>query len=158
MSSLLHSLFASNVAAQQSQGLNANVAQQQQGYGQAIQSSALPAQGVMSQQYSQYAQNAALSGQQQLYNTGSGKTQTGNIVGHHYSPATSTEIDHEAYNVSIATLLDLWVTRYGNEWINLEVVDEDQFFQLAYRRLKQMGQLEVHYLTDRARYVCRKPK
>ena len=66
--------------------------------------------------------------------------------------------EHEAFNTSVATLLDLWLTRYGNEWIDLEDIEKDEFFAIAYKRLKQMGELEQHYLTDRARYVCRKPE
>ena len=66
--------------------------------------------------------------------------------------------EHEAFNTSIATLLDLWVTRFGNEWIDLDDIEKDEFFAIAYKRLKQMGELEQHYLTDRARYVCRKPE
>lgn len=66
--------------------------------------------------------------------------------------------EHEAFNTPINTLLDLWLTRYGNEWIDLEDIEKDEFFAIAYKRLKQMGELEQHYLTDRARYVCRKPE
>ena len=64
----------------------------------------------------------------------------------------------ELLTTPLPTLIDLWVARFGNEWVDLETVDDDAFFSMAYRRLKQMGQLETHYLTDRARYVCRKPK
>jgi len=66
--------------------------------------------------------------------------------------------EHEAFNTPVATLLNLWLTRYGNEWIDLEDIEKDEFFAIAYKRLKQMGELEQHYLTDRARYVCRKPE
>ena len=82
----------------------------------------------------------------------------GTIVGDVFSPATSMELEHEAYETPVATLIDLWVTRFGNEWVDLETIDNDEFFSKACKRLKQMGQLEMHYLTDRARYVCRKPK
>lgn len=71
---------------------------------------------------------------------------------------TSMELEHEAYETPVVTLIDLWVTRFGNEWVDLETIDNDEFFSKACKRLKQMGQLEMHYLTDRARYVCRKPK
>ena len=40
----------------------------------------------------------------------------------------------------------------------IETVEEDEFFLIAYKRLRQMAQIEMHYLTDRARYVCRKPE
>ena len=66
--------------------------------------------------------------------------------------------EHEAFNTPINTLLDLWLTRFGNELIDLEDIEKDEFFSIAYKRLKQMGELEQHYLTDRARYVCRKPE
>ena len=82
----------------------------------------------------------------------------GTIVGAAYPPATSMDIEHEAYETPVSTLIDLWVARFGNDWVDLETVDEELFFGLAYQRLKNLGQLEVHYLTDRARYVCRKPK
>jgi hypothetical protein len=82
----------------------------------------------------------------------------GTIVGDLFPPATSMDIEHEAYETPVAMLIDLWVTRFGNEWVDLETIDNDEFFSKACKRLKQMGQLEMHYLTDRARYVCRKPK
>jgi hypothetical protein len=82
----------------------------------------------------------------------------GTIVGDVFPPATRMDLDHDAYETPVATLIDLWVARFGNEWIDLETVDDDKFFSLAYQRLKNLGQLEIHYLTDRARYVCRKPK
>ena len=46
----------------------------------------------------------------------------------------------------------------NTKWIDLEDIEKDEFFAIAYKRLKQMGELEQHYLTDRARYVCRKPE
>lgn len=98
--------------------------------------------------------------QQQLYNNAlSGATgQSGRITGETHVPVTSKELEHEAYNVSVDSLIDLWVTRYGNEWTDLSEIESEDFFRLAYRRLKQMGELETHYLTDRARYVCRRPE
>jgi hypothetical protein len=103
----------------------------------------------------------AMVRQGQLTQTGSssiGMLHDGTIVGQLYTTATSTEIEHEAYETPVAMLIDLWVTRFGNEWVDLETIDNDEFFSKACKRLKQMGQLEIHYLTDRARYVCRKPK
>jgi hypothetical protein len=66
--------------------------------------------------------------------------------------------EHAAFKAPIAVLVDLWVTRFGNEWVDLETVEEDEFFLIVYKRLRQMAHLEMHYLTDRARYVCRKPE
>jgi hypothetical protein len=69
------------------------------------------------------------------------------------------DLEKDVFKIPIDTLLNLWVTRFGNEWVDLEaVIDGDDFFTNAYKRLKQMGLLEQHYLTDRSRYVCRKPE
>ena len=138
--SLLNSLFGSNAA----QGLQGAIGGAQQ------------AQNSL---FGTSLANAAA--QQQAYNyvlSGSNTTHTGKITGETHAPATSKELEHEAYNVAVDALIDLWVTRYGNEWVDLSEIEQDEFFRLAYRRLKQMGELETHYLTDRARYVCRRPE
>jgi hypothetical protein len=67
------------------------------------------------------------------------------------------DLQSEAFNTPIDTLIDLWLTRYGNEWVDMDKIEDDEFYVLAYKRLKSLGQLETHYLTDRARFVCRKP-
>ena len=67
------------------------------------------------------------------------------------------DLQSEAFNTPIDTLIDLWLTRYGNEWVDIDKIEGDEFYVLAYKRLKSLGQLETHYLTDRARFVCRKP-
>lgn len=64
----------------------------------------------------------------------------------------------ELLTTPMATLIDLWLTRYGNEWVDLEMVDNDEFFSKVFKQLKAVDGLEVHYLTDRTRYVCRKPE
>lgn len=56
----------------------------------------------------------------------------------------------------LETLINLWVTKYGNDWVELDAVMNDNFYGSAYAELKAAGELEIHYLTDRSRYVCRK--
>lgn len=70
----------------------------------------------------------------------------------------SDHLKHEAFEIPVDGMIDLWLARFGNDWVDLETVDEDTFWLMLYRRLKSLGELEIHYLTDRARYVCRKPK
>jgi hypothetical protein len=148
--SLLNNLFGSGAQ---------NAAQGIQGTSLQAQNIAQGMQGAWS---NSLIGNAQLSQQQMAYNTAlsnsAAQQHTGKITGETHQPATSKELEHEAYNVSVSSLIDLWVTRYGNEWIDLVDVEGDNFFRLAYRRLKQMGELETHYLTDRARYVCRRPE
>ena len=150
--SLLNNLFGSG-AQNAAQGLQGTTGLQ----GQVLQSTGQLGQAVWG---NSLIGNAQITAAQQQYNNAlSGSTvHTGKITGETHPPATSKELEHEAYNVSVSSLIDLWVTRYGNEWIDLVDVEGDNFFRLAYRRLKQMGELETHYLTDRARYVCRRPE
>ena len=74
------------------------------------------------------------------------------------SPIVSMELESEAFNIPVSRLIDVWVTRFGNKWVDLETLEGDEFFNSAFKRLKQLGEVEVHYLTDRARYVCRMPE
>jgi hypothetical protein len=78
--------------------------------------------------------------------------------GHTESVLTMIDLEKDVFKIPIDTLINLWVTRFGNEWVDLETIDNDDFFVNAYKRLKQLGHLEQHYLTDRAKYVCRKPE
>jgi hypothetical protein len=78
--------------------------------------------------------------------------------GHTVSVLTMVDLEKDVFKIPIDTLINLWVTRFGNEWVDLETIDNDDFFVNAYKRLKQLGHLEQHYLTDRAKYVCRKPE
>jgi hypothetical protein len=74
------------------------------------------------------------------------------------SEITTAMLDSEAFSIPVSRLIDIWITRFGNKWINIEEIEEDKFFSSAFRRLKQLGEVEVHFLTDRARYVCRMPE
>jgi len=74
------------------------------------------------------------------------------------SEITSAMLESEAFNVPIDSLINVWVIRFGHDWVELERIEEDAFFSSAFKRLKQLGEVEVHFLTDRARYVCRMPE
>ena len=74
------------------------------------------------------------------------------------SEITSAMLESEAFNVPVNRLIDVWVARFGNKWVDLETLEGDEFFSHAFKRLKQLGEVEVHFLTDRARYVCRMPE
>ena len=74
------------------------------------------------------------------------------------SEITTAMLESEAFNIPVSRLIDVWVARFGNKWVDLETLEGDEFFNSAFKRLKQLGEVEVHYLTDRARYVCRMPE
>jgi hypothetical protein len=67
------------------------------------------------------------------------------------------DLESLPFSTPIDTLLILWVARYGNEWVDVKDVLAEEFYGLTYKRLKAMGKLETHYLTNKARFVCRKP-
>jgi len=67
------------------------------------------------------------------------------------------ELESLPFNTPIETLLNLWVARFGNDWVDVNDVLAEEFYGLTYKRLKAMGQLETHYLTNKSRFVCRKP-
>ena len=69
----------------------------------------------------------------------------------------SVDIKGAAYETPIDSLDALWLVKYGNEWVT-DVQFNENFWEVAAERLRQMGRLEKHYLTDRACYVYRIPK
>ena len=74
------------------------------------------------------------------------------------TPVTEAMLQADVFSVPVDSLIDIWTLRFGSTWVNLEDIETDEFFKMAYVRLKSLGKLEVHYLTDRSRYVCRKPE
>ena len=74
------------------------------------------------------------------------------------SEITSAMLESEAFKIPIDRLINLWIARFGNDWVPMELIEDDDFFKLIFNRLKQLGEVEVHFLTDRARYVCRMPE
>lgn len=71
---------------------------------------------------------------------------------------TEEMLQHEAFEVPLDTLQDMWLHKFGNAWVTIEELEDDVFFKIAAERLRSTGRLESHYLTDRARFVCRKPE
>jgi len=71
---------------------------------------------------------------------------------------TERDLNSDVFNTPVETLVNAWLARYKTDWIDLDVVMEDPFYGRVYKRLRSLGELETHYLTDRARYVCRKPE
>ena len=68
------------------------------------------------------------------------------------------DLNSDVFNTKVETLINLWLTKFGTEWVDLTDIMEDAFYGLVYKRLRSLSELEVHYLTDRARYVCRMPE
>ena len=73
-------------------------------------------------------------------------------------PISEAMLSQDVFAVPVDSLVDIWMLRFSNSWVNLDDIEADEFFKMAYVRLKSLGKLETHYLTDRAKYVCRKPE
>lgn len=69
---------------------------------------------------------------------------------------SEADLASEVFSTPIETLINMWVTRYGNAWVDIADVMDDRFYGRVFKRLRSLSELEVHYLTDRARYVCRR--
>ena len=70
---------------------------------------------------------------------------------------SSSELKCEQFDMSIEKLVNLWLAKYGNEWVDVVTVLNDNYYKYVYKRLKALSELEQHYLTDRSKFVCRKP-
>ena len=55
-------------------------------------------------------------------------------------------------------LIDIWECRFGNDWVDMDTIAEDDFFSEIAIRLRTEGELAAPFLTDRARLMCRKPR
>jgi len=67
------------------------------------------------------------------------------------------ELTTAPFYMRIEDLVNLWLAKYGNEWVDVQEVMYDNYYKYVYARLKALGELEQHYLTDRSKFVCRKP-
>lgn len=67
-------------------------------------------------------------------------------------------LKNDVFELSVERMVDLWLARFGHDWVDINELVDDSFWSFVYVRLKALSKVEVHYLTDRAHYVCRKPE
>lgn len=64
-----------------------------------------------------------------------------------------------AYNVDPETLANLWVVRFGKDWVDAENIGaedkEDIWWRHTANRLRELGYLEMHTLASSYRVVLR---
>lgn len=56
------------------------------------------------------------------------------------------ELDHAVFKTPVEDLVALWVAKFGNDWVQKAAVIDDEFFEWAALRLRQLGYLEEHQL------------
>jgi hypothetical protein len=114
-----------------------------------------PSLGSAGQVLTSGATNAAFGFSSPSNSTGTFRAPDGVIT--RAVEVSMNDLESLPFSTPIETLINLWVARYGNEWVDVNDVLAEEFYGLTYKRLKSMGKLETHYLTNRARFVCRKP-
>lgn len=60
--------------------------------------------------------------------------------------------DHEAWTMAMSTLINLWRSKYLDEWVIFRVGKAEPFWQQAYSRLAEAGKFERspgHYIRLR---------
>jgi len=86
------------------------------------------------------------------------RKQAGTLAVHEQSSCLQEhELTTPPFNLKVEDLVNLWLVRYGNEWVDVVYATSDPYYKYVYVRLKALGELEQHYLTDRSKFVCRKP-
>jgi hypothetical protein len=70
---------------------------------------------------------------------------------------SESELRCEQFDMPVERLINLWLAKYGNDWVDVALVLNDNYYKYVYKRLKALNELEQHYLTDRSKFVCRKP-
>ena len=59
-----------------------------------------------------------------------------------------SDLDHAVFKTPIETLINLWIAKYGNDWVDKETVMDDEFFEYTVLRLRSIGRLEEHTVWD----------
>jgi len=91
--------------------------------------------------------------------TGNG-TYTANPTTGTFTPAGVKVIDeqdlqHDAMKAPLSSLVDMWVVRWGGEWVGEGYFQEDDFWRLALIRLVGANKLEKHNLANHYNSVYR---
>jgi hypothetical protein len=70
-------------------------------------------------------------------------------------PSHAFDPKNPAWDASISTITDLWLAKFGNEWVSEDVLNNDTFFSIAATRLYKLNRLERHMVPDKFHSVYR---
>ena len=59
-----------------------------------------------------------------------------------------SELDHAVFKTPIETLVNLWVAKFGADWVHKSDVADDPYFQWVAMRLRSIGKLEEHQINE----------
>lgn len=61
---------------------------------------------------------------------------------------TEKDLRHDGMKAPLSALVDMWVVRWGSEWVDESEFKEDDFWRIALVRLTGANKLEKHNLTN----------
>jgi len=64
------------------------------------------------------------------------------------SPEHAFDPKNPAWDASISTISDLWLAKFGNEWVSEDVLNHDNFFSIIATRLYKLNRLEKHNVPN----------
>ena len=70
-------------------------------------------------------------------------------------PLTEQDIQGEAMQAPLSSLIDMWLMRWSGTWVNESDFQEDDFWRVALIRLMGANKVEKHHLADRIGAVYR---
>jgi hypothetical protein len=68
---------------------------------------------------------------------------------------TEQDLRHEGMKAPLSALVDMWVVRWGSEWVSETEFQEDDFWRIALVRLTGANKLEKHNLANQYMSVYR---
>ena len=61
---------------------------------------------------------------------------------------SKSDLDHAVFKTPIEALVNLWLAKFGDDWVEKDRVIGDDFFEWAAMRLRALGRLEEHTIWD----------
>jgi hypothetical protein len=83
---------------------------------------------------------------------------TSNVINQPYGTfkvLTEQDLRHEGMKAPLSALVDMWVVRWGSEWVDEKEFQEDDFWRIALVRLTGANKLEKHNLANQYMSVYR---
>jgi hypothetical protein len=72
-----------------------------------------------------------------------------------FKALTEQDLRHEGMKAPLSALVDMWVVRWGSEWVGETEFQEDDFWRIALVRLTGANKLEKHNLANQYMSVYR---
>jgi hypothetical protein len=70
-------------------------------------------------------------------------------------PPHAFDPDNPAWSASISTIVDTWLAKFGDKWVEESELEGDTFFSIVATRLIQMNRLEKHNVPNKFQSVYR---